>query len=174
MTTSWNDRGDAYIMLINGMSAKETAKRFHVNTNAIIEWARLAGMSIRIGSKGGLSRATPWTQLPASHPRGPHLHRDGHQQRSLVVDTCDRKPSRRRASQRSLERSPGTRLRQVVGTACLETKYHAGVAHYRTMRFRTRDRAHKLDDPRVIVGSVTRSKLRLFRSIMSSMRVGVK
>jgi len=44
-------------MLVNGMSATEIVKLFHVNTNATIERASLAGMSIRIFSKGGLPPA---------------------------------------------------------------------------------------------------------------------
>jgi hypothetical protein len=38
-------------MLVNGMSATEIVKLFNVNTNATIERASLAGMSIRIFSK---------------------------------------------------------------------------------------------------------------------------
>lgn len=54
MTVSWNDRCIAYSMLLEGASAQETARRFGVNTGAVVEWARLAGMVIRMGARGGI------------------------------------------------------------------------------------------------------------------------
>lgn len=41
-------------MLLQGASAQETARRFRVNTGAVVQWARLAGMVIRMGARGGV------------------------------------------------------------------------------------------------------------------------
>jgi len=46
MTVSWNDQCIVYLMLLDGASVRETARRFRVNTGAVVEWARLAGMVI--------------------------------------------------------------------------------------------------------------------------------
>ncbi len=54
MTVSWKDRSIAYSMLLQGASAQETARRFRVNTGAVVQWARLAGMVIRMGARGGV------------------------------------------------------------------------------------------------------------------------
>jgi hypothetical protein len=54
VTVSWNDRCIAYSMLLVGASAQETARRFGVNTGAVVEWATLAGMVIRMGARGGI------------------------------------------------------------------------------------------------------------------------
>lgn len=54
MTVSWNDRCISYPMLLQGASAQETARWFRVNTGAVVEWAGLAGMAIRMGARGGI------------------------------------------------------------------------------------------------------------------------
>ncbi|NLA64705.1 MAG: hypothetical protein GX862_02000, partial [Leucobacter sp.] len=54
MAVSWDQRRIAYSMLLSGSSAQATAKHFNVNTGAVVEWARLAGMVIRMGARGGI------------------------------------------------------------------------------------------------------------------------
>ena len=54
MAVSWEQRCIAYSMLLSGSSAQITAKHFNVNTGAVVDWARLAGMVIRMGARGGI------------------------------------------------------------------------------------------------------------------------
>jgi len=64
VTVSWNDRRIAYSMLLDGASAQETARWFRVNTGAVVEWARLAGMVIRMGAHGGIEPVNSSTSAP--------------------------------------------------------------------------------------------------------------
>ena len=67
VTVSWNDRCIAYSMLLQGASAQETARWFRVNTGAVVEWARLAGMVIRMGARGGIEPVSGLESTPDPH-----------------------------------------------------------------------------------------------------------
>lgn len=101
VTVSWKDRSIAYSTLLQGASAQEAARRFRVNTGAVVQWAKLAGMVIRVGARGGIEPALcsePTPDPQRAYPRLTHrtsrLRRDGDQQHACVVDTGDRPASR--------------------------------------------------------------------------------
>ncbi|GAA3589431.1 hypothetical protein GCM10022198_11650 [Klugiella xanthotipulae] len=72
MAVSWDQRCIAYSMLLSGTSAQTTARRFNVNTGAVVEWARLASMIIRMGARGGIE---PVADSYAEKSQQPHAYR---------------------------------------------------------------------------------------------------
>lgn len=152
MTVSWNDRCIAYSMLLMGASAQETASRFGVNTGAVVEWARLAGMVIRMGARGGIEPVT--TSTSALNPQRAY-RRLTHEDRVFIEMAINSTPAWSiRAIGRHLDVAASTISRELgrhrVETGrgrggSRETRYHAGVAHHHTMRSRVRTRARKLD-----------------------------
>ena len=71
-----NARCIAYSMLLDGASAQETARHFRVNTGAVVVWARLAGMVIRMGARGGVEPVTNVETTPDPQRRYRRLTRD--------------------------------------------------------------------------------------------------
>ena len=152
MTVSWNDRRIAYSMLLDGASAQETARWFRVNTGAVVEWARLAGMVIRMGANGGIEPVNSSTSAP--EPQRAY-RRLTHEDRVFIEMASNSMPAWSiRAIGRHLGVAASTVSRELkrhrVETgrgrgATRETSYHAGVAHHHTMRSRVRTRAGKLD-----------------------------
>ena len=111
MTVSWDQRCIAYSMLLSGSSAQETARRFRVNTGAVVEWARLAGMVIRMGARGGIEPvddSESVTRRPRAYRRLTREDRIfiemGGQQHADMVGSCD------------CEASGGRSLNSVSGT----------------------------------------------------------
>jgi hypothetical protein len=51
-------------MLLDGASAQETARWFRVNTGEVVEWARFAGMVIRMGAHDGIEPVYSCTSAP--------------------------------------------------------------------------------------------------------------
>jgi len=152
VTVSWNDRRIAYSMLLDGASAQETARWFRVNTGAVVEWARLAGMVIRMGANGGIEPVNSSTSAP--EPQRAY-RRLTHEDRVFIEMASNSMPAWSiRAIGRHLGVAASTVSRELkrhrVETgrgrgATRETSYHAGVAHHHTMRSRVRTRAGKLD-----------------------------
>jgi len=139
-------------MLLEGASAQETAKRFSVNTGAVVEWARLAGMRIRMGARGGIEPAISLMEEPNSQRA---YRRLAHEDRVFIEIAINSVPAwSMRAISRHLGVAASTVSRELrrhrVETgrgrgASRETGYHAGVAHHHTIRSRVRTRAGKLE-----------------------------
>lgn len=156
MTVSWDQRCIAYSMLLSGASAQGTARRFQVNTGAVVEWARLAGMVIRMGARGGIERVRD--PEPLRDPSGTY-RRLTREDRIFIEMAISSTPAWSiRAIAKHLEVAPSTVSRELrrypVETgrgrgATREFKYHAGVAHHHTMRIRRGGRSSKLDQPRL-------------------------
>ena len=154
MTVSWNDRCIAYSMLLVGVSAQETASRFGMSTGAVVEWARLAGMVIRMGARGGIEPVT--TSTSAVNPQRTY-RRLTHEDRIFIEMTINSTPAwsiraiggHLGVAASTISRELG-RHRIETGRGrggSRETRYHAGVAHHHTMRSRVRTRLLKLDCP---------------------------
>lgn len=152
MTVSWNDRCIAYSMLLQGASAQETARWFRVNTGAVVEWARLAGMVIRMGARGGIELVSGSESTPDPQRAYRRLTQED---RIFIEMAINSTPG---WSIRSIGRHLGVaastisrelgRHRVETGRgrgASRETSYHAGVAHHHTIRSRVRTRAGKLE-----------------------------
>ena len=154
MTVSWDQRCIAYSMLLSGVSAQETARRFQVNTGAVVEWARLAGMVIRMGARGGIERVGDSQPLPNRPHRYRRLTRED---RIFIEMAISATPTWSiRAIAKHLNVAPSTVSRELrrhlVETgrgrgATRELKYHAGIAHHHTMTRRRRSRSNKLEQP---------------------------
>lgn len=152
MTVSWKDRSIAYSMLLQGASAQETARRFRVNTGAVVQWARLAGMVIRMGARGGIEPAR--CSEPTPDPQRAY-RRLTHRDRVFIEMAINSTPA---WSIRAIGRHLGVaassvsrelgRYRVPTGRGrgpSRETRYHAGVAHHHAMGSRVRTRAGKLE-----------------------------
>ena len=149
---SWNDRCIAYSMLLQGASAQETARWFRVNTGAVVEWARLAGMVIRMGARGGIEPVSGLESTPDPHRAYRRLTQED---RIFIEMAISSTPG---WSIRSIGRHLGVaastisrelgRHRVETGRGrgvSRETSYHAGVAHHHTMRSRVRTWTGKLE-----------------------------
>ncbi|WP_319022026.1 MULTISPECIES: IS30 family transposase [Brevibacterium] len=139
-------------MLLEGASAQGTARRFRVNTGAVVEWARLAGMVIQMGARGGIEPVNSLMAVP--DPRRAY-RRLAHEDRVFIEMAINSMPAWSiRAIGRHLGVAASTVSRELRRHrvesgrgrgASRETKYHAGVAHHHTMRSRVRTRTGKLD-----------------------------
>lgn len=152
MTVSWDQRCVAYSMLLSGASAQETARRFRVNTGAVVDWARLAGMVIRTGAHGGIERVhDPEPMLPPLRA----YRRLTREDRVFIEMATSSTPAwSMRAIAKHLEVAASTVSRELRRHpvesgrgrgATREFKYHAGVSHHHAMRDRRRFRSGKLD-----------------------------
>lgn len=153
MAVSWEQRCIAYSMLLSGSSAQTTAKHFNVNTGAVVEWARLAGMVIRMGARGGIELVkdsdTQRTQPSRAYRR---LTRDDRTFIEMAINSSPAWSLRAIAVHLAVAVSTVSReiRRHRVETGrgygpTREFKYHSGVAHHRTMQARRKGRAGKLD-----------------------------
>ncbi len=140
-TVSWDDRCIAYSMLLEGASAQETARHFRVNTGAVVEWARLAGMVIRMGAGVASNPSRPRRVFPMTGSSS--------RWRSIGCPPgrCEGSPA---ILERRHQRCPGRVGRHQVETGrgrrpSRESRYHAGVAHHHSMQSRRRSRPSKLD-----------------------------
>lgn len=152
MTVSWNDRCIAYSMLLDGESAQETARHFRVNTGAVVEWARLAGMVIRMGARGGIEPVAYSKAVPDPRRRYRRLDREDRIFIEMAVNSAPAWSVR--AIGRHLGVSASTVSREIRRHQVesgrgrglsRESRYHAGVAHHHSMRSRVRSRPGKLE-----------------------------
>ena len=152
MTVSWNDRCVAYSMLLDGASAQETARRFRVNTGAVVEWARLAGMVIRMGARGGIEPVALARTVPDPQRSYRRLTREDRIFIEMAINTSPAWSMR--AIGRHLGVSASTVSREIRRHQVesgrgrglsRESRYHAGVAHHHSMRSRGRSRPGKLE-----------------------------
>jgi len=156
VTVSWIDRCIAYSMLLEGAFAQETARLFRVNTGAVVEWARLAGMVIRMGPRGGIEPVNSSTSAPKPQRAN---RRSARADRVFIEMAINSMPAWSiRAIGRHLGVAASTVSRELgrhrVETgrgrgASREARHHAGVAHHNTMRSRVRTRARAFDAGRV-------------------------
>jgi hypothetical protein len=154
VTVSWDQRCIAYSMLLSGSSAQETARRFRVNTGAVVEWARLAGMVIRMGARGGIEPvddSESVTRRPRAYRR---LTREDRIFIEMAVSSTPTWSVRAIAKHLGVAASTVSRelRRHPIETgrgrgATREFKYHAGIAHHHSMRLRRACRSGKLEQP---------------------------
>lgn len=140
-------------MLLEGASAQGTARRFRVNTGAVVQWARLAGMVIRMGARGGIEPARCSEVVP--DPQRAY-RRLTHGDRVFIEMAINSTPAWSvRAISRHLGVAASTvsrelgRYRVHIGRgrgSSRETRYHGGIAHHHAMSSRGRTRAGKLED----------------------------
>lgn len=153
MAVPWDQRRIAYSMLLSGASAQVTARRLNVSTGAVVEWARLAGMIIRMGARGGIEpvedSGTQKTQQLRAYRR---LTREDRIFIEMAINSTPAWSIRAIARHLAVAASTVSRelRRHQVETGLgrgltREFKYLAGVAHHHTMRARRRARAGKLD-----------------------------
>ncbi|MFV0433840.1 MAG: IS30 family transposase [Leucobacter sp.] len=139
-------------MLLEGASAQETARRFRVNTGAVVEWARLAGMVIRMGARGGIEPATESEPVARGHGAYRRLTSED---RIFIEMAINSTPAWTiRGIARHLNVAASTVSREIRRHAIesgrgrgetREFRYHSGVAHHHALRDRRRLRSGKLD-----------------------------
>ena len=152
MTVSWEQRRIAYSMLLEGRSAQETARRFRVNTGAVVEWARLAGMVIRLGARGGIE---PENESERARRRQGAYRRLTREDRIFIEMAINSTPVWTiRGIAKQLDVAASTVSREIRRHAIesgrgrgatREYRYHAGVAHHHALRARQRSRSGKLE-----------------------------
>lgn len=141
-TYSWAQRQQALGLLEQGLPALEVARRIAVDRRAVGRWAKVAGMTFRMGPVGGLARpAAPVSEGDWTDARG-RLTEAGRGVIALRLGEGHR-PARI-AAELGVHRSSVTRelARNRVGGV-----YSVRIAQQRTHANRARPQPRKLDRP---------------------------
>ena len=155
---AWETRALAYRALARGESALSASLRLGVARPTVTLWARLAGMEILMGSKGGVAAVEldrEVSGLPSRSYRRLTLADRSFIQAARALP----QPLGVRAIARELRVHPSTVSREIRGHQLRHWERHyydAEVAHYRAIIRRPRTRPGKLSDPLLRVEVVSR------------------
>ena len=149
MVVAGDVRVDAVALVAGGMAAAEAARRLGLGTRSVQRWARLAGMSLQLGRRGGLAELRPVTWRVHAVPRlvqgGPYVDDNGRLDltgRTVIqVRLAERWTLRRIAAEIGVAAS--TVSREVAGHQ-VDGRYRAKLAHRAALAGRTRPKRGKL------------------------------
>ena len=142
-------RLEAVGLIVGGMAAAESARRLGLEPRSVQRWAKLAGMTLQAGRRGGLAELRPAkcpSDLgPRPVPGGPYVDHNGRLDltgRTVIqVRLAERRSYRRIAAEIGVVAS--TVAREVAAYAA-EGKYRAKVAHRAAVAARARPKPGKL------------------------------
>lgn len=154
----WGTRSEAYRQLARGGSTLEIAPRLGVSVGAVKVWAKLAGMELREGCRGGLE-PMPMDALVKARP-GRSYRRLTLADRAFIQAALGvPEPLSVRAIARELGVAASTVSREIRANLVRHWErsyYDAELAHYRALTSRPRVRPGRLESPRLRAAVVSR------------------
>ena len=152
--SSLGTRVDALSMLLRGMLAVQVRQRLGLGANVVERWAKLAGMELGTGGRGGLRRIVPDDRVGAGVGHGRRLSRED---RALIqVGLAQGMSMRKIAGLAGV--APSTVSREIARgrlTYRSQWRYDAGIAHQAAFERRARPKTRKLDGNPELRSAVT-------------------
>jgi transposase len=137
-------RLEAVALVAGGMSPGEAARRLGLGVRSVQRWAKLAGMTLQRGRKGGLAELRPaeWRKHPDPRlvPDGPYVDGNGR------LDLTGRTVIQVRLREQRTHREIAAEIGVAASTVCREVAghriggvYRAKVAHRTAVAARSRE-----------------------------------